>query len=1007
MNTEVFDKQYKTLNPLQKQAVDTIEGPVMVIAGPGTGKTQILTLRIANILLKSQVNPQNILALTFTESAVAAMRKRLVAFIGTPAYRVEINTFHGFCNDIIKRFPDNFQSLIAADSITEIEQIQIIEEIITNNDFTILKPIGDTLYYIRSLLSAINELKKESVTPQNFLQGLGEMEKDIQQQDDLYHTKGPHKGKMKGMYGAQLKNIAKNKEVAKAYELYEKMLTEKKAYDFNDMLLVVNKTLQHTPDVLLQLQEQYQYILVDEHQDTNASQNILLELLTSFHPSPNLFVVGDEKQAIYRFQGASLENFLYFQKKYPAASLITLTENYRSTQTILDTAIGMMGKSNVLPGILGRGVQLTSQKTFKEKKISVAQLSTYESEFAWVVTDMQKNIANGISPSTIAVLVRKNKDIVPLVNFFDLLRIPYVIESDQDILTDFAIQQLITILRATENIGSDEELILAFHCNFFHIDAMDIYRLLVYSQENKTSIWELLTVSKKTDIQLISRKNIQRTIQLLQKWHTDTSNMPFDQFMKIILQESSLLVTLLQENNGLIHLENIKRLFQEVYVRQERNPLFSLSDFLRYIDTLQEHHIRIQHTPTIQKNGVHILTAHKAKGLEFDYVYILQLFEGHWGNARKGIGSIVIPWSYLKRTLELPTKEDIYEDERRLFFVALTRAKKHITISYATHSIDGKEQIPSLFLSEIDQQFVDYLQTDDFEQQFVLNPSFSLMPTATITTKQKEQAYEKHKQFFWDLFMKRGLSPTGLDNYLECPRKYFFVNLLNIPDVPTEKELFGRVIHHALGSFFRKTLPDRTKEYLLQRFSMNVKELPVPPLMKRRLQTEGEKILTGFYENTIVHINTNVMSELLVRGVTFDNDIILKGRVDLLEKHEADNTYIIHDFKVSKPISRNAMEGLAGDKNYKRQLLFYKLMLEKMGKYQVTNGIIDFVEPDEKGRYKSELFSLEEKDIEALKTLLRKIANEIRNLSFLEKGCEKTDCRYCKLGTSISSSLNE
>ncbi|MFM2357453.1 MAG: hypothetical protein RJA61_190, partial [Candidatus Parcubacteria bacterium] len=362
MDTSLFDSAYKTLNKAQKQAVDTIEGPVMVVAGPGTGKTQILTLRIANILLKTDTAPENILALTFTESGVLSMRKRLSRIIGTVAYRVSINTFHGFANEIIQNNPEEFPHIIGSRSTTDIEQIGIVEKILQENDFEFLKPYGDQNYFVKPILSGINDLKREGIDTENFKGLIKKAQDEFVSIVDLYHEKGAHKGKMKGVYKDLEKVISKNKELSKIYDIYESSLRKAKLYDYNDMIMEVLRALRSNEDLLLRLQEQHQYILVDEHQDTNNAQNKILELLAShFAPRPNLFVVGDEKQAIFRFQGASLENFLYFKKLYPETVLISLVENYRSTQSILD------GAHSMLPG----EIVLKAQKFEKQKPLSL------------------------------------------------------------------------------------------------------------------------------------------------------------------------------------------------------------------------------------------------------------------------------------------------------------------------------------------------------------------------------------------------------------------------------------------------------------------------------------------------------------------------------------------------------------------------------------------------------------------------------------------------------------
>src|SRR3989338_8671386 len=237
MKTSEFKNYYERLNPKQKEAVDEIDGPVMVVAGPGTGKTQILTLRIANILEKTDTPPEAILALTYTESGVASMRSRLSEMIGSSAYRVTISTFHGFANNIIRNYPEEFPYIVGANSITDVDQYKIMEEIITTSELSMLRPFGDTFYYLRSALSTINKLKQEGVGPEKFEGIIQDEEKKFALIDDLYYDKGAHKGKMKGKYQDMQKHINKNKELSILYHAYQKALRDRKMYDYSDMIM--------------------------------------------------------------------------------------------------------------------------------------------------------------------------------------------------------------------------------------------------------------------------------------------------------------------------------------------------------------------------------------------------------------------------------------------------------------------------------------------------------------------------------------------------------------------------------------------------------------------------------------------------------------------------------------------------------------------------------------------------------------------------------------------------
>src|SRR3989344_2355062 len=285
--------------------------------------------------------------------------------------------------------------------------------------------------------------------------------------DDLYYEKGAHKGKMKGAYQTQARDIERNIELALLYDAYQQELRARKLYDYEDMLIECLNALGRDEQLLLTLQEQYHYFLVDEHQDTNRAQNKILELLINFHDNPNIFIVGDEKQAIFRFQGASLDNFLYFKKLYPDAKLISLSQNYRSTQTILDAALTLHAARYTLH----------AQGKYPEKPISISEYSNPDVELYGVAKQILEQIKQGVLASEIAVLYRENREAFPLSRVLGKLGIPHVIESDLNILEDTIIRKLLLILRAINAYGEPLPLIEAMHIDFLHIDPLEIYRI--------------------------------------------------------------------------------------------------------------------------------------------------------------------------------------------------------------------------------------------------------------------------------------------------------------------------------------------------------------------------------------------------------------------------------------------------------------------------------------------------------------------------------------------------
>ena len=639
---EAFAEAYKKLNKAQKEAVDTIEGPVMVIAGPGTGKTQILTLRIANILAKTDTEPENILALTFTEAATHNMRRRLAELIGNSAYRVVINTFHGFCNDIIRRFPEDFPRIIGSKSITEVDQVAIIESIIEEGDFVLLKPFGDKFLYVRDIVGSISELKREGVTPEDFAERIKAEQKEFLHIPDLYHDKGAHKGKMKGDYQKFERKLLKNEELACVYELYQDALTEKKQYDFNDMILEVKKALspisspargevssprgggEGVNSLLQMLQEEHQYILVDEHQDTNNAQNKIVELLMSYHDAPNLFVVGDEKQAIFRFQGASLENFQYFKHAYPKVKLITLTENYRSTQTVLDTAERLLASAS----------PLKKNVPHSELPIRIAEFSTDASERYFITHDIQDKIHAGVAPEDIAILYRNNKDAFPIARDLARLGIPHTIESDQDLFTQSDVRTLLIILRAIADYGNDMYVTPLLHLPLFDIDPLDTYKLLRNAADRrKYSLYDLLTTpALLEEISLKDTEGIPALANKLAGWVKESKKIDLLNFFEHIIRDSGLLEDMLGSGNAGERFDAVNALFDEVKQLVEIKNDATLTDFFVYIETIKKHRLFLKRKAQGNARGkVRLMTAHRSKGLEFAHVYIIRAQDGIWG----------------------------------------------------------------------------------------------------------------------------------------------------------------------------------------------------------------------------------------------------------------------------------------------------------------------------------------------------------------------------------------
>jgi DNA helicase-2/ATP-dependent DNA helicase PcrA len=964
----------------------------MVIAGPGTGKTQILTLRIANILRLTDAGADAVLALTFTEAAAMSMRRRLAQMIGSAAYSVKITTFHSFCNEVIERYPEHFPHIIGASNITEVDQVQLVEGILAQSSVSMLKPFGDPLYYLRPIVQAIGSLKREGVAPERFFELCAKERKEFEEDEDKFHTKGPHKGKMKGEYKEREKMLRKNEELASLYEAYQRRLRETHVYDFSDMIMEVVGVLENDQDILLSLQERYLYMLVDEHQDTNNAQNRLLELLGNYDSKPNLFVVGDEKQAIFRFQGASLENFLHFKKLYPDAQLIVLDKNYRSTQEILDT-VHPLGTR-----IASHTQRLLAHKGPQGKKIGVYAFSRPDVENYFLASSIGQLIAEGVPAHEVAVLYRDNRDAVPIAHALEQAGVPFTIESDQNILHDNDVRKLIALLFAVHEFGNDARLIEAMHVDFLEIPALDIYKATRAAYDRHASMFDVLRDEEGVkELKLQEYPRLRAFAAKIEGWVRDSKNMSLSEFFEKLVRESGYVGYILSRSASLERLGKLQALFDEIRSLQEKHKDYGLGDLIGYIQTFRQHELMLKRgavTPAV--NRVRLMTAHRSKGQEFDYVYITGVYDGHWGNRRRSDPLALLPAVYSLSGASQP-QGDANDDERRLFYVAITRAKKDAMISYAMMGSSQREQLPSQFIQEIDQALVEYRDAQPYEAEIAAHPE--KIYAAPVEPGEHEL---RDKEYVRELFMRQGFSVTSLNNYLDCPWKYFYLNLIRIPTATTKQQLYGIAVHAALKDFFdRYREADPGEQFLLERFEHAARLQPFTQRDFDESLEKGRKALSGYYQAYRGQWQPRTRTEYLISGIQLTPEICLSGKLDKIEFIEGENEVNVVDYKTGRPKTRGEIEGTtkssAGD--IKRQLLFYALLLRnhEKGRFAMRTGEIDFMEPDASGSYRREFFEIEKSDIDALEEVVRTAAQEIMDLAFWDRTCGDKDCPWCGL----------
>ena len=972
----------------------------MVVAGPGTGKTHILTLRIANILRQTDTPPDGILALTFTESGATTMRRRLADIIGSSAYRVRIHTFHGYCKDVIDRYPDEFPRIIGGEPISDIERIDVLSAIIIGKEWKHLKPFGNNLYYLHPVRGAISEMKRENISPDILGEYLFREEAVFQGKTDLYHDKGAHKGEMRGEYQALLKRIERTRELLEVYRAYEKELAIRHRYDFEDMIIEVVSAMEKDKNLLLRLQEASLYILADEHQDANAAQNRLLELLASFYENPNLFVVGDEKQAIYRFQGASLENFLYFRKQFPAARLVVLSESYRSGQAILDVSHDLASRSVVetSDGQSLKPMPLVS-RSGAQAVVEFRQFERGEVERAWVAEEIHRLVDEGVEPSEIAVLYRTNGEAYNIANEIERCGLVVSIESDQNALTDTDVRKFLVLLRAIARFGDDESLFAVLHLPYVGIEPLDVYRIAQFAQRQQLLVAEVLKDrAKLREAGVEDQKAATALYTLLVRFARAEGSVP--QILEELLQESGYLAYALKSRRSADILEKIGGLMRDAMVLTATDPDYTLKKLADHLGLLEEHRIPIgkENRLSTRRGAVRLMTAHRAKGLEFDYVFVINVADGVWGGRRE-TNLFAVPQGATRGT---------DEDERRLLYVALTRGRYGEFVSYARLSETGSERLRSRLLEDISDSLLAPVSTSEYEEKTAKRVPTSARAYGTA----REQAYLR------ELFLEQGLSVTALNNFLKCPWQYFYSSLLRVPKAPNKEMVFGTAAHKALRRFFdsrgkRKTA---SKKQLITWFEEALNRAPISRGERAEARERGEKFLSGWYDAWHKVLPEKTMTEYKItaelpfleaslkllnakKQPEYIKSIRLRGDLDRLDMLGETTVHVV-DYKTGKVRSRNAILGKTKDESgpgYFRQLAFYKLLIDLEKRFTFISGEIDFLQPDTKGEYHRERFEISDADVVELRKNIETISKEIWEFSFWDRTCDRAECEYCAL----------
>jgi len=1017
-----YQKVYNGLNANQRLAVDTIEGPVMVIAGPGTGKTQILSARIGKILLETDALPENILCLTYTDAGAVAMRRRLLGFIGPDAYKVNIFTFHAFCNDIIQENLSLFDKN-SLDAISELEKIELFKKLIDAfpKNHPLKRYRGDVYYEIGNLKNLFSLMKREGLSPEFINKQIDEYIESLPTRDEYIAKRAVKDFKKGDVRTDKIKDEIEKTEKLRAavneFNNYQERMQKLNRYDFDDMINWVLKAFQDNKQLLANYQERYQYILVDEYQDTSGTQNKLVELLISYWDKPNVFVVGDDDQSIFRFQGANVENMEAFMKKYADLLTIVLENNYRSTQPILDVAKSLIEKNDSRLIKTNPGLGLT--KNLISSNLQINQLTNppiireYESqrmEMAGIATEVETLVSSGVQPGKVAVIYRENRYGEELAKFLSLKNVPVYSKRDVDLFTIPLAQKIFLILNylAAEHdtpYGGDEMLFEILHFDFYKIPPIEIAKLSVevadkqFSQ-NKTSIRKLLYEKANAPARDLFDTTIPEALKnagkVFERLIADVSNETIQTLLENIVQKAGVLEYIMQSPEKIWLLQVLTALFDFVKEETKRNPFIKLDELVKVISLMEENGIPV---PLVQVSGsdkgVNLLTTHGSKGLEFEYVFFAGCNANFWEKKRNPNTGYKLPDTIFSVSSRSTDEEEL----RRLFYVAITRAEKYLVISYSRFNNSNKELEPSMFIAEIlDKQVLPLEKISLSTQELMEFEALQFNETAPEIEKAEED-------FISHIIDKFVLSVTALNNYLKCPLEFYFKNLIRIPSPKNEASEFGSSVHYALQKLFEKMKANAqqqfpSKEEMLNDFNWYMhrhRESFTKEAFDRRIEY-GIEVLGNYYEKYIHTLNKIAVVELNIRNVTI-KDVPIKGKLDKLEFHGRDVNVV--DYKTGdiekaydKLKAPNDKQPEGGD--YWRQAVFYKILVDnyKQKDWHAVSTEFDFIEPDKKKIYHKEKVVITPADITTVTQQITDTWQKIQRREFYT-GCGKPDCHWC------------
>ncbi|NNF34747.1 MAG: ATP-dependent helicase [Saprospiraceae bacterium] len=1026
INSRDFDKAYHNLNDQQKKAVDHIEGPLLVLAGPGTGKTELLAIRVGRILQETDAKPHNILCLTFTDAGAYAMRSRLLKYIGHSAYQVGIYTYHSFCNQVIQENLEYFGDYRELQLVSDLEKVDIMRALIEGlpYDHPLKRLRGDIYFDMKNLLDLFENMKKEYWTEEDFKAGLKEQEELLREHKDYIYTRKYTDRKTGKVYQAgdlkekkfqvEMEKYKKTYAASQLLKVYNQSMEKMERFDYQDMILWVIDRFKNNDELLGKYQERFQYLLLDEYQDTNGAQNEVVFQLVDYWDQPNLFAVGDDDQSIYRFQGANMSNIQEFRDKFQAP-VIVLENNYRSDQSILDIAKNVIenNKERMVYNDSELTKDLVESRSNPDRPVTGPVIKRYrnpDQEEVGVIQHINELVKSGVNHRDIAVIYKEHKNVEQMVHFLSDRGVPLNIKRKVDVLTLPAIKQLLNILYYINGelklpFSEERRLFQLLHLNCLNINPVDIALISIYTSrrtddESDDINWrealgnkDVLESLNITDIDSILKAGL-----TIDSWMKSAINDTLQVLVEKIMTTSGWLYEILRGSDKKWQLQVMTTFLNFVKDQSAKNESYQLSDLLADIDKMETHSIAIPVQQTIgTEEGINFVTAHSSKGLEFKHVFLIKLQQKTW--VKKNINR-----GYKYPDILVPTteKSDV-EDDRRLFYVALTRAEDEVQLSFSDFDKEDKAIEGAEFIYECG------LEVPESPQQVDDGKVMEYLASQLKMTEGKTSFIDH--ELLNDLLKDFKHSATSLNKYLDCPLTFYFENILRVPMARTDRMGYGNAIHYALEFYFRKVdevLPDGPLPLADELLALYEKGLQkyhshFTLLEYENHQIHGRQSLQDYYDEYHKHwlAPDGYKLEHVVDDVSHQG-IPIKGKLDKLVIWK-DQVEVV-DYKTGKYQAPDLKPPLGTDDlggKYWRQLVFYKMLIDadKKHNYRFGKGTMDFTEK-KNDKYTVKSLPISDLDIQLVTEQLKQAHEGIHAHQF--PGCGDEKCKWCNFVNDIS-----